>query len=476
MSAAGEPFVGYNRRSQNRDVLSSANIMRKIFTIALREYRALVATKAFILSLVMMPILMFGSLILMSVLNRAGGIDDKTIVVADGTNELLETLVAEADAWNERITAQASQQRDKDGEFVEQLSAGTRFHLARAPAPVLTADQLVDLSREIANGELYAVVEIPPDLLSADASDATTNPPAVKFYAQDSALSAARQWVERVINERVRTIRLERENIDPAVVAQASLPVPVQGLGLVLRSATGDVVAGEEADVRTAIFLPLAIMMLMFMVIFLAAQPALESVLEEKSQRIAEVLLGSVSPFQLMAGKLLGTVAGSLTVFLLYFIGAMALAQSKGWSDQIPLNLLPWFVVFQVGGVLFYSAIFLAIGASVNQLKEAQSMLLPVWVTLMSPMFVWFYIIREPNSQLAFWLSMIPPCTPSVMLLRMSTGMTIPTWQPIVGMILVIAATILVIMIAARIFRIGLLWQGKVPKFTDLLRWARLGS
>jgi ABC-2 type transport system permease protein len=231
-------------------------------------------------------------------------------------------------------------------------------------------------------------------------------------------------------------------------------------------------VKNELAD----IFLPMGIMMLMFMVIFMAAQPMLESVLEEKSQRIAEVLLGSVSPFQLMSGKLIGTVSGSLTIFGIYSVGLYFISSNRGWLANIPMELLPWFIVYQALGVVFYASIFMAVGSSVSQLKEAQSMLLPVWLVLMIPMFVWLLIIRDPNGALARWLSLFPPCASTTMVLRLATGQTVPTWQIILSLLLLIVTTLAVIVIAGRIFRVGILWQGKVPRLGEVLRWALRGE
>ena len=177
-----------------------------------------------------------------------------------------------------------------------------------------------------------------------------------------------------------------------------------------------------------------------------------------------------------MLGKLMGTVAGSLTVFGIYLIGMFGLAVYRGWTEQIPIELVPWFILFQIVGVLFYAAIFMAIGASVSQLKEAQAMLLPVWMLLMAPMFVWFVLVREPNGPMATYFSLFPPVTPTTMMLRMATGQEIPVWQPVLGLILTILATLVIVVLAARIFRVGILWQGKTPKLTEILKWAVVGS
>jgi ABC-2 type transport system permease protein len=207
----------------------------------------------------------------------------------------------------------------------------------------------------------------------------------------------------------------------------------------------------------------------------MASQPMLEAVLEEKSQRIAEVLLGSANPFQLMLGKLLGTVGGSMTVFLIYLAGGYLVARERGWMENVPLDLIPWFIVFQLLGVLFYASIFMAVGASVSQLKEASAMLMPVWMMLMLPIFIWLPIVQDPNGGLARGISFFPPATSTTMILRLATGVTIPTWELLLATGLLLVATILVVILAGRIFRVGMLWQGKVPKLSELLSWAFSG-
>ena len=294
-----------------------------------------------------------------------------------------------------------------------------------------------------------------------------------RFYSQESSLADARRWLSRVVNKHLRNERLWYVGIDPAEVETASRPLPLAGMELVERDVDGGVAQMQrQEDPLRAIFVPLGVMLLMFAVIFMAAQPMLESVLEEKSQRIAEVLLGSVSSFQLMLGKLLGTVSGSLTVFVIYVIGLVSWSLYTGASDQIPFELVPWFVVFQILGVLFYAAIFLAIGASVSQLKEAQSFLMPVWLLMLSPIFVWLMLIRDPLGSTSVWLSLFPPATPTAMMLRLATGQAIPWWQPVLGAVLLTLSTLAVVTIAARVFRAGILWQGKTPRLAELVRWA----
>lgn len=447
--------------------------MKKIFTIAAREYRAMVGTKAFMISIVMMPIMMLGSLLVMELLRNSGDAVERKIAVIDHSGKFLRPLQLASEDRNAKMESVDADTEKKLPSSEKDMIGGARekYVFESIDAETISDEIRLELSNRVRNQSLYAFVEIPPFADQLNASDDQR----IKFHAQDSSLSEARGWIAQVINVVVRANRLTEAGIDPFIVQTASTPVPVMGMGLVVSAADGSIGSKEDDDAMSAIFLPMSVMMLMFMVIFMAAQPMLESVLEEKSQRIAEVLLGSANPFQLMSGKLLGTVAGSLTVFGIYFVGAAGFAAAKGWTNFVPFHLVPWFIVFQIMGVLFYSAIFLAIGASVSQLKEAQTFLLPVWMLMMSPMFVWIMIVRNPLSPMATYFSLFPPATPTAMMLRMATGQTIPIWQPILGLILTAISTVLIVIIASRIFRVGILWQGKTPKLMEILKWSITG-
>jgi ABC-type Na+ efflux pump permease subunit len=263
--------------------------------------------------------------------------------------------------------------------------------------------------------------------------------------------------------------------LDAAEVRQATAPVLVVPLGLYKQTADGRIRAADEGKNMIGVFLPMIFMMLMFMVIFMSAQPLLESVMEEKTGRIAEVLLGSVSPFQLMAGKLLGNVAGSLSVLAIYAGGGYAVAAYNGWTDYIPIDLVRWFLLYQILAVLLFSSLFMAVGAAVTQSKDAQALLLPIWLVICLPMFVWLPMVREPNGSVAVGMSFFPPATPMAMVLRLAGEAVIPIWQIFATLAVLILATAVCVYAASRIFRIGILWQGKTPRFTELLRWAWRG-
>ena len=259
-------------------------------------------------------------------------------------------------------------------------------------------------------------------------------------------------------------------SIAPEVFSQIDAKVELTPNVPIQASDVGKSKDQSPMDSLIAMFLPFGVMMLMFMVILMAAQPMLESAMEEKSLRISEVLLGSVTPSQLMGGKLIGNVAGSLVIFVLYGSGGLFLLNSQGLSDKIPASVLPWFLLFQLLGVLFFSSIFLTVGASVNELKEAQTMLLPVWMVLMAPMMVWFVAVRDPNGVVSTTLSFFPPSCPMMMVLRLASGTTVPFWQPPLAAIIMLVSTFLIVRTAGRIYRAGLLRNEGARSITQLLR------
>lgn len=434
--------------------------MRKVLTIARREYAAMVGTKAFLISITLMPLLMFGGIIVAQWMERVPQVGEKRIAIVDGTDgELFDDLVKAAAARDAMVTQSGG--------------SAAKIVLERFPSAALTDDDRMTLSNRVRGEELKAFVEIPAALLQSDATDLSKQQ--VRYHAPNAMLAEERRWLEQALTEAVTARRLAALELDPAIIRRATAPVAVAPLGLFKQTAEGKVSGAEQGGGITGIFVPAGFMMLMFMVILLSAQPLLEGVMEEKNNRIAEVLLGSVSSFHLMLGKLLGNIAGSLSAIAIYAVGLYAAASYKGWLDMIPTDLVPWFLVFQIIGVMLFGSIFLAVGAAVTQSKEAQSLLLPIWLLIALPLFGWLQIVREPNGILAVWGSFFPPSAPLVMTLRLASDAVVPLWQILLSLAVLVVATAAGIFLAGRVFRVGILWQGKSPKFTELMRWALRG-
>jgi len=445
----------------------------KLLVIAYREYVAMVGTKAFIFSLVMIPILMFGSIVLMPTLQKIGGGRTLKIIVADGTGRLMDTIIASADQRNESIKRSKMQVESVEDSHPF-ITAQDFWFFEPSDAPELDDGQRLEINRRIKQGEIYALVEIPKDLFDKPSKDASSKGGALpKLYAFDSLMSEVRRWLSDLISRKVREERIEQfglGDVDPQVLAWVDSPVEV----LPNRPVDGENPKASQStsDALKAMFLPFGVMMLMFMVILMAAQPMLESAMEEKTLRISEVLIGSVTPTQLMGGKLLGNVAGSMVIFLLYGCGGIFVLSQQRMLGDLPASLIPWFILFQILGVLFFSSIFLVVGASVNELKEAQSLLLPVWMFLMAPVMVWFIAVRDPNGLVATALSFFPPSCPMTMVLRLASGTAVPWWQPFVAAAMMMVATSAMVVLAGRIYRVGLLKTDGVRSILQLVRRA----
>ena len=216
----------------------------------------------------------------------------------------------------------------------------------------------------------------------------------------------------------------------------------------------------------------------MVFLVFLAlmmSQTMLQSTLEEKQQRIAEVLLGSVRPWELMLGKVLGSAGVSLTTMLIYVAGSVWMLDQYGLSSLLRQGLLTAVLVFPVVGVLLYGAIFGAVGAACSELKDAQNFVLPVLLVMLLPMMIWWKVLEEPTSAFATALSFVPMWTPILMPLRLAATEAVPLWQPIAGLVVTLLFALVAVWAGGRVFRVGLLLQGKPPRPMQLLGWILRG-
>ncbi len=442
--------------------------MRKIIVVAMREYQAAVRTKAFLFSLIAMPIFMFGSVFVQRLLKDKVDVSDKKFAVLDGTGQLYETLVAAAGRRNENEIFKEEEGRRKQ--------IKPRFLLEKAE--VLATDRedaSLELSEGVRESEIFGFLIIDPAAIQPPSGTPGSGLAPIAYYSNAPTYDDFEEWADAVLNNRIRELRARGANLDPEQIQRLTARVSVANLGLVSRDETGQVTPAKATNKIANFFVPFGMMMLMFMVVMIGASPLMQSVLEEKMQRIAEVLLGSLTPFQLMMGKLLGMVGVSLTVVSIYLVGGYYAISKAGFGEFFPRQVVWWFVIFQAMSVLMYGSLFCAIGAAVSDMKEAQNLMTPVMLIVMIPMFVWFNVVREPNSTLSLALSMFPPATPMLMTLRQAVPPGIPLWQPVVGVAIVVVTTLGCVFVAGRIFRVGILMQGKGANIAQLLHWVLRG-
>ena len=439
--------------------------MRKMIVIAVREYQAAVRTKAFIISIVAMPIFMGGGIVAQTLLRDKVDTTDKRIAILDRTGLLYDAV---ADAARERNVTEIFK-----GEGENSKQVRPRFLVERAEVETDDpAQAALELSDRVRNEELLAFVIAGTDVVEPDDDRSQAR---IAYHSNRPTYDDFEKWVAGVLNARIQELRLQAANIDAGIVEEATRRVPVANLGLVSLDEEGRITEAEETNEAANLLVPLGLMVLMFMIVMVAAQPLMQSVLEEKMQRIAEVLLGSVTPFELMMGKLIGIVGVSLTMATIYLAGGFYAIYHAGYAQFFPTHLIWWFVVFQAMAVMLYGSLFAAIGAAVSDMKEGQNLLTPVMLVVVAPLFVWINVLKEPTATWATAVSLFPPATPMLMILRQAVPPGVPLWQPLLGIVLVTLTTIVAVFVSGRIFRVGILMQGKGANIGELVRWALRG-
>ncbi len=435
--------------------------MRKLLQVARREYLAAVKTKGFIMGLVMAPLLMGGSIIAIAALRNQVDVSDKRVVIIDRTGALGEGLVKAAEERNQRDV--------NDAKTGRKLKPAYRFEVS-APRSDDPDAQRLELSDRVRRGELHAFLDIAPGVLQPGAAGGT-NAPTVAYHAKNPALDDLRQWLQNPLNDLLRRVRMTAAGIDPSKVQDLFRWQAVEGMGLLSRdAATGQVQPPRRRGEAEAVGVPMAVMMLMWIVVMMGAMPLMNSVMEEKNQRIAEVLLGAVPSFDLMMGKVLGGLGVALTGAVVYVGMTLFSLANLGLAGYVPFPILVWFFAFMVLNIFMLGAVFAALGSLCSDAKDVQNATFPALLPTLVPMFIWLPVVQQPLSPFATWTSLFPPFTPMLMLLRQSASDAVPAWQPWAGLAGVLATTLLAVWVGGRVFRLGVLWPGKPPKFRELLR------
>lgn len=437
--------------------------MNKALIIAKREYRAAVRTKAFLVSLLLVPVFMGGGMLVFALLKDKVDITDKKITVIDHTGILGGHLVRTAEEWNRNSVY---------NEKKEQVSPFYYIELV-APDTVSPDRQKLELSDKVRGKAIHAFVQIGAGVIHPKQGEEGSR---IIYYAENAAVDNVRGWINQSLNDKLREIRIAELGIPAEKMQDLFYWVNADGMGLLTQdSKTGDVLAGKESSELQSIMVPYILLLMMFMMLMMSAVPLLNSVMEEKSERIAEVLLGSVTPWQFMIGKVLGSMGVSFTTSAIYIAAAIITFSQMDMADLIPYHILPWFIVYMIFNIIMVGSIMAALGATCNDSKDAQSIQFPAMLPIIIPFFFMMPVIINPLGSLATGLSLFPLWTPMLMLLRQSTSVTIPIWQPVVGLIGVILFTILSVWAGARIFRSAIILQGKRPKFSTMLRFILKG-
>lgn len=424
--------------------------MHNILMIIRREYRERVTKKSFWIATAVFPVIM-GALVIGSiVLANVAMEKQRKIVLIDATG-VIAPLTA----------TKLAEEKLKDGQ--------PAWIVETAPLQGSVEDTHRALRGRIFSKELFGIVTIGPDLEAED----NFRLYGLRVSDIDAAVTIRGAIHEAVVAERLKKSQL---GIDQAVLKGLTKRVELNTLQ---ESETGEAI---KTGFGQALAVTFGFVILMFMSLLLYGIAMLRGVLEEKSTRVMEVLLGSVSPNELMTGKILGIGLVGLTQMVVWMgtVGVLRLVAAEKLSggdmawiqDALSPTKLVYFVVFFLLGYFFYTALFGAVGSVCNSEQEAQNLQQPLQMSLMIPYIMTFFLVRNPDSTVAVVMSMIPPFAPMIMFTRLSVGQ-VPWWQVVLCLVLLIGSTFLVFRAAAKVFRIGVLMYGKRPTVPEILRWAR---
>jgi ABC-2 type transport system permease protein len=445
--------------------------MRKVWAVAFREYKAAVQTKAFIVSIVLMPLLMGVSIGVQYMLKKAEDRGTKKYAVVDRTRQLRPAL--------EAAIAHHNKFESYDPETKERIAPeyAMEFIEPSADTSGAMAAQRFELSQRIQRKDFEGLLEIGPGVFEIRPPDAIEEDRySVRFQSQKEIERGFSRWAVRAINDGVQEQRFKATGVSQELVRQIQSRVPLTNKGLTkLNPATGAIEDASDESRVVSVVLPIALIMLMFMMVLIGAMPAMQGVVEEKQQRIAEVLLGSVSTFELMLGKLIGIIAIALTVSGVYVVGAFVVAYYYGFLAQLSFGLIAWFIIYLVLAVFMYGSLFMAVGAAASDMKETQALQMPIMIVFTLPMLLLSAVLRDPNGAIAQWGSFIPFSAPMLMMARIAGPSGVPWWQAAIAAVGVFVTALVCVWAAGRIFRVGLLMQGKGVKFGDLMKWVISG-
>lgn len=461
--------------------------MSKIMSVARREFVATVTTKGFIVGVLITPAIIGVMIVVMPILmsNKPPKIDGE-IAIQDPTGRIAEGLrdylrpEAIAERWGE--AADQVMEKLPDEARAVAAAAGTEESQREAMAqflgevPVIQVTEIpggVDVEREkelLHEGSATSGGRLAVVVLHGDA--VVRSPGSEAWGTYD--LFVREKLDDRVEDEIKRGLY---GSIISARAAAAGLDADeVRALTRVGRIRSKTVTEKGETETNEALnmMLPAGFMVLLLMAVFTGGQNLMTTVIEEKSSRVVEVLLSAVSPIELMTGKILGQMTVSFVILAFYAGMGIAAAISFAFMGLIDPWLFLYLVIFFLIAYSVLGSLMAAIGAAVNELREAQSLLMPVVMTMMVPWLLWLPITRDPNSLFATVLSFVPPLNSFVILLRMTSTTPPPLWQVWLSILIGAASVYGAIWFAAKVFRVGLLMHGKPPDLRTLIRWVRL--
>lgn len=431
--------------------------MNKILLIIQREYLSRVKKKSFLLTTFLVPLFFIAMYIGIFLLSKKSFEDANALVyVVDNTNEI-STLLENTEGL-------------KFSNSTKELN-----------------EQIQEIKGEKKNTNILL---IPKDFYTSHK---------IEFLSSGKPNITTQSEIENQLEEILLNHQYKELNIDPQTIRNIDNTVSVDAKEI---TESGE---AKSSDTRIAMGIAMALSILIYLSLFLYGAQVMRGIIEEKSNRIIEVIISSVKPFQLMMGKIVGIGLVGITQFLLWIILSFALAgvatsflgDKNEFQEQMMKNnpqapemdsgtimseigtamesvnipeLLICFFLFFIGGYLLYSALFAAVGSAVDNETEANQFTMPITTPLLLAYVLSFgVLVNDPHGQVATWLSFIPLTSPIAMLVRVPFG--VPFWQIALSFGLLVLGFVFTTWVAARIYRVGILMYGKKASFKELIKW-----
>jgi len=439
--------------------------MRKVLTVAWREFRHTAMTKAFFFGAIVMPILMMGMFIfIIPLLDSEDTPLQGTVIVIAPEDVVLE------------LQAQISEETSPLDELVGQLpDVITQDPIAHAllpdeptnyiniiQAPDLDLRTLKDLVRD---GDYVGLIVVPESIVQADETEER-----LEVFIPNSFSPNHTDILTSATSRSVVDVRLRRLGHNPSHIHDL-----IRRPRTVATRLSDDGTEAKDNEIARKL-IPMAFMLLLWVATFTSGNYLLTTTIEEKGNKVMEVLLSAISPMQLLGGKILGQAGVSAVILCMYGSAAMAGLVAFAMLDLIPIMHLVLFGIFFVIAYFMIATTMAAVGSAVSELSDAQSLMGPIMLVMIVPFALWPIISEHPNGMVAMISSFTPPLIPFVMIIRVTASTeSIATWEILLSIGVGIISVIAMIWMCARIFRIGVLMLGKPPNLFELIRWVKQG-
>jgi len=436
--------------------------LRNTWLVIKREYLERVRQRSFIVLTLLLPAIMIGAFAIPAKLSSMKNTKMQRLVVVTSTPQFGEIVRQQLVAGSKPDHESAAANKDKDKDAEDEDNPG-RDYAIEVDSSATEAERTA-LRDRVNSGDIDGFLWLTDDAVAARK---------VTYYGRQSGGGGFMEnsWLKDQLDRAILLQELAQRGVSRAQVEQLLKPVKLE----TMRLEGGRETKANDKGMFFAVF---AMVMLLYTAVIFYGVSVMRAVLEEKNSRVMEVLLSSATSTELMAGKLIGVGAVGLTQIAIwiamaatYALPALAASASTGEIHIAPLTLAA-FALFFLLGYLLFSSIYAAIGAVITSEQEGQQMQFIIILPLIISVFMMGPVMHAPDSPVAVWTSMVPFFSPVLMYLRIAVQPP-PVWQIALSLALLVGTIAGILVLCARIYRIGILMYGKRPTLPEILKWLK---